>query len=77
MQPLEPEEALKELVAREETRTRPADPELERAEARRRQQIPPPDDPPEADWLRSNWGWLILAAIPVGLVAWVIYVALA
>jgi hypothetical protein len=77
MQPGEPEEELKDLVAREDTRVPLVDPELERAEALRR---PPRDafnDPADADWLRGNWGWALLAAPVVGLVAWIVYLTLA
>jgi hypothetical protein len=77
MQPSEPEEELKELISREEVRARLPQSELERAEARRRELAALLDDPPEADWLRSNWGWLILAATLVALVAWIVYIALA
>jgi hypothetical protein len=77
MQPSDPEEAVKELVAREEVRARLPQSERERAEARRQELSALLDDAPEADWLRSNWGWAILAAMVVALVAWIVYIALA
>jgi hypothetical protein len=77
MQPGEPEEDLKNLVAREETRVPLVDPELERAEALRHARNDAFDDPPDADWLRGNWGWGMLAAVVVGLVAWIVYLVLA
>jgi hypothetical protein len=77
MQPSEPEEEVKELVARERNETRLDDPEFERAEIWRREEAPPLDDRFDADWLQGNGGWLILAAIGVALVAWILYIALA
>jgi hypothetical protein len=77
MQSSEPEEELKELIAREEVRIRLPQSELERAEARRRELAALLDDPPEAGWLRRNWGWLILAAPLIALAAWIVYIALA
>jgi hypothetical protein len=77
MQPSEPEEEVKELVARERAETRLDDPELERAEIWRREEAPPRDDRFDADWLQGNTGWLILAGIGVALVAWIVYIALA
>jgi hypothetical protein len=75
MQPTEPEEDLKELVARDENRR--VDPKLERFESRRRERQGPYDDSPDEDWLHSNWAWLMLAAIFAALVAWIAYIALA
>jgi hypothetical protein len=77
MQSSEPEEELKELIAREEVRIRLPQSELERAEARRRELAALLDDPPEAGWLHRNWGWLILAAPLIALAAWIVYIALA
>jgi hypothetical protein len=77
MQSSEPEEELKELIAREEVRIRLPQSDLERAEARRRELAALLDDAPEANWLRRNWGWLILAALLVALAAWIVYIALA
>ena len=77
MQPSEPEEEVKELVAREHAETRLDDPEFERAEIWRQEEAPPRDDRFDADWLQGN-GWvLILAAIGVALVAWIVYIVLA
>jgi hypothetical protein len=76
MQPNEPEEEVKELVARDNTRT-PVDPEFERAEIWREEEAPPTDDRLDADWLQSN-GWVyFLGAIGVALVAWIVYIVLA
>jgi hypothetical protein len=77
MQSSEPEQELKELIAREKVRIRLPQSELERAEVRRRELAALLDDPPEAGWLRSSWGWLILAALLVALAAWIVYIALA
>jgi hypothetical protein len=76
MQPSEPEEAVKESAPRVEVRAWLPRSELERAEARRREQLALLDDTPEADWLRGNWGWAILAAVLLAL-AWLLYIALA
>jgi hypothetical protein len=77
MQQSEPEEAVTENVPRGEVRAWLPRSELERAEARRREQSALLDDTPEADWLRGNWGWAILAAVLVALAAWLLYLALA
>ena len=77
MQPSEPEEEVKELVAREHTRAATNDPEFEGAEIWRREEAPPGDDRPDADWLQSSGWWFLLGAIAVGLVAWILYIALA
>jgi hypothetical protein len=77
MQPSEPEEEVKELVARERARGVEHDPEFEEAEIWRREEAPPGDDRPDADWLQSK-GWVyFLAAIPVAIVAWILYLVLA
>jgi hypothetical protein len=77
MQPSEPEEEVKELVARERDETHLDDPEFERAEIWRREEAPPLDDRLDADWLQGNGWWLILGAIGVALAAWILYIALA
>jgi hypothetical protein len=77
MQPSEPEEEVKELVARERERRVEHDPELEQAEMWRREEAPPGDDRPDADWLQSKGWWFFFGAIAVALVAWIVYIAVA
>jgi hypothetical protein len=77
MQPSEPEEEVKELVARERARRVEHDPEFEQADIWRQEEAAPVDDRPDADWLQSR-GWLfVFGAIAVALVAWILYIALA
>jgi hypothetical protein len=76
MQPTEPEEDLKELVAREHSAVRPADRQAERVAAWRREHDGVVEEPPETDWLRSNAGWVLLGAILAGLAGWIVYIAL-
>jgi hypothetical protein len=77
MQPSEPEEEVKELVAREGVRKAEHDPEFEQAEIWRREEAPPGDDRPDADWLQSSGWWFVFGAIAVALVAWILYLVLA
>jgi hypothetical protein len=76
MQPNEPEEELKRGLAREESRVTPLDRESERADIFReeREEL---EERPDTGWLEGNWVWLILVAIVVGLVVWVVVIALA
>jgi hypothetical protein len=76
MQPNEPEEDLKGMLGSEGSRASPLDHESERADIFREERDEELDERPDTGWLEGNWVWLVLVAIVVGLVVWVVVIAL-
>jgi hypothetical protein len=70
--PSEDEEEVKELVGRERVGHASHDPE-QAAEHIYREAHDPPFDDPQNDAAEGSWGIYLLAVIPLGIVAYVLY----
>jgi hypothetical protein len=76
MQPNEPEEELKGMLGGEGSRAPSFDYESEQADIFREEREEELDERPDSAFLEGNWVWVVLVAAVVGLVVYVIVIAL-
>jgi hypothetical protein len=77
MQPGEPEEELKDLVAHEHTEVPRSERDPEGVEILREEFEEELNEQPDTGWLEGNWVWIFLVAIVVAIVTFVLVIALA